>query len=335
MLTGGAGYIGSHTCVELAASGFEIAVVDSLISSRRSVIERLQRIIGKPVRFHQGDVRDREFLSNVFRENKFHAVMHFAGLKAVGESVSEPLRYYDCNVVGTIRLLEAMEEYGVRRIVFSSSATVYGEASSPPFKEGAPAQPSNPYGRTKLMIEEILSDHARAGVGWKAVLLRYFNPVGAHESGTIGEDPADVPNNLMPYVSQVAAGKLRELSVFGNNYPTPDGTGIRDYIHVVDLARGHVAAIDAMDRLPAVAVLNLGTGRGYSVLEVIDAYRKASGRDVPFTFAARRPGDVAVSYAETSLAQSLLNWKTGRDLHAMCTDSWRWQTWRAEHEGEL
>lgn len=334
-MTGGAGYIGSHTCVELAASGFEIAVVDSLINSRRSVIARVGKLIGKPVQFYCGDVRDRALLSTVFSDNEFHAVIHFAGLKAVGESVSEPLRYYNCNVVGTIDLLEAMEEHGVRRIVFSSSATVYGEASSPPFEEDAPTQPANPYGRTKLMIEEILSDHARAGVGWKAVLLRYFNPVGAHESGTMGEDPSGVPNNLMPYVSQVAAGKLKELSVFGNDYPTPDGTGIRDYIHVVDLARGHVAAIDAMDRLPAVAVLNLGTGRGYSVLEVIDAYRKASGQDIPFTFAARRPGDVAVSYAETSLAQSLLNWKTGRDLHAMCRDSWHWQTWRAEHEGEL
>jgi len=335
LVTGGAGFIGSHACVELVRAGYEVTVVDNLVNSRRSVIERAARVAGRPIAFAQGDVRDGDFLESVLRTRRYAAVVHFAGLKAVGESVSEPLRYWDNNVAGTLTLLAAMDATGVRRIVFSSSATVYGQSAAMPLAEDAPLAPANPYGRTKLAVERILRDLAGAGRGWKAVLLRYFNPVGAHESGMIGEDPEGVPNNLFPYVARVAAGRLERLPVFGDDYPTPDGTGVRDYIHVVDLAAGHVAALAAIDALPAAVAVNLGTGRGYSVLEAIAAFERAAGRKVPFRVEPRRAGDVAVSYADASLAAQLLGWRAERDLDCMCRDAWRWQQWRAAHEAEI
>jgi len=334
-VTGGAGFIGSHACVELALAGYEVTVVDNLANSRRSVVERASRVAGRPIAFAEGDVRDAGFLRTVFGSRRFAAVVHFAGLKAVGESVSEPLRYWDNNVGGTLALLAAMDAAGVRRIVFSSSATVYGQSAAMPLAEEAPLAPTNPYGHTKRVVEQILTDLAGAGRGWKAVLLRYFNPVGAHESGMIGEDPEGTPNNLFPYIARVAAGRLERLPVFGNDYPTPDGTGVRDYIHVVDLAAGHVAALKAMATLPAAAVVNLGTGRGYSVLEAIAAFERASGARVAFRIEPRRAGDIAVSYADASLAARALGWKAERDLDAMCRDAWRWQQWRAAHEAEI
>jgi UDP-glucose 4-epimerase len=335
LVTGGAGFIGSHACVELALAGYEVTVVDNLVNSRRSVIDRVARIVGRPIAFAEGDVRDADFLKGVLGARRFRAVVHFAGLKAVGESASEPLRYWDNNVGGTLTLLGAMEAAGVRRIVFSSSATVYGQSAAMPIAEDAALAPTNPYGRTKLVIERLLSDLAAAQNGWKAVLLRYFNPVGAHESGTIGEDPEGVPNNLFPYIARVAAGRLERVPVFGDDYPTADGTGVRDYIHVVDLAAGHVAALKSMERLPAAAAVNLGTGRGYSVLEAIAAFERAAGTKVPHTIEPRRAGDVAASYADASLAARLLGWKAMRDLDAMCRDAWRWQQWRAAHEAQL
>ncbi|HEY6864416.1 MAG TPA: UDP-glucose 4-epimerase GalE [Burkholderiales bacterium] len=335
LVTGGAGFIGSHACVELALAGYDVTVVDNLANSRRSVIGRVSRIAGRPIRFAEGDVRDKDFLRAVFAARRFSAVVHFAGLKAVGESVAEPLRYWEHNVGGTLTLLAAMAEHGVRRIVFSSSATVYGQSAAMPLAEDAPLGPTNPYGRTKLAIEQILGDVARADAQWRAVLLRYFNPVGAHAGGTIGEDPDGVPNNLFPYVAGVAAGRFERVPVFGNDYPTPDGTGVRDYIHVMDLAAGHVAALRALDALPAVTAVNLGTGRGYSVLEAIAAFERASGRKIPFRVEPRRPGDVAMSYADPSLAARLLAWKAVRGLDDMCADAWRWQQWRAAHEAQL
>jgi UDP-glucose 4-epimerase len=335
LVTGGAGFIGSHACAELASAGYELAVLDSLVNSRRSVIERLARIVGRPIRFFEGDVRDRDLLRRIFRDQRFTAVMHFAGVKAVGESVANPLLYYENNIGGALSLISVMQEFGVRKMIFSSSATVYGQNASMPLREDAALAPTNPYGMTKLMIEGMLSDVASAEKGWKAILLRYFNPVGAHESGWIGEDPEGVPNNLFPYISRVAVGKLDRLPVFGNDYPTADGTGVRDYIHVVDLALGHVAALRAIDRLPAVVAINLGTGRGYSVLEALSAFERASGRQVPFRIHPRRPGDVAVSYADPALAARLLGWQAERDLDAMCRDAWRWQEWQAAHEAQL
>jgi UDP-glucose 4-epimerase len=312
-----------------------LTVVDDLSNSRLSVLGRIEKLAGRPIAFFRGDVCDRDFLRGVFRQRTFHAVMHFAGLKAVGESVEKPLLYYQNNVGGTISLLAVMQEFGVRKIVFSSSATVYGQTDTMPLREDAPLSPTNPYGRSKLIIEQILSDMAAAQAGWKAVLLRYFNPVGANESGIIGEDPDGLPNNLFPYISQVAAGKLERLSIFGDDYPTPDGTGIRDYIHVVDLAAGHVSALRALDRLPSVSAINLGTGQGYSVLQAVKAFEQASGRKMPFQVVARRPGDVAMSYADPSLAARLLGWKARRSLQAMCRDAWRWQAWRASHAAEI
>jgi UDP-glucose 4-epimerase len=335
LVTGGAGFIGSHACVELARAGYELTVIDSLINSRRSVMSRLEKIVGRAMTFFEGDIRDRDLMRRIFRDRSFAAVIHFAGVKAVGESVADPLLYYENNIGGALSLISVMREFHVQKIVFSSSATVYGQDAPMPLREDAPLAPTNPYGRTKLMIEAILSDVASAEKGWKAVLLRYFNPVGAHESGLIGEDPEGVPNNLFPYISRVAAGKLDRLPVFGNDYPTPDGTGIRDYIHVVDLALGHVAALRAIDRLPGAAAINLGTGRGYSVLEAVSAFERASGRTVPSRVGARRAGDVAVSYADPSRASRLLGWKAERDLDAMCRDAWRWQEWRAAHEAQL
>lgn len=336
LVTGGAGYIGSHTCVELAQAGLDVVILDNLCNARRSVVSRIERIASRSFPFVQADIRDAAALKALFARHRFDAVIHFAGLKAVGESVAKPAMYYDNNVSGTLVLLKAMQAAGVKNMVFSSSATVYGDAGQPPFREDYPSLgATNPYGRSKLMVEQILGDVAKAEAGWKVVLLRYFNPVGAHASATIGEDPNGIPNNLMPYVSQVAVGKLEQLSVWGNDYPTSDGTGVRDYIHVVDLALGHVAAVKALPRLEAVNAINLGTGRGNSVLEVVAAFERASGRRVPFRIAPRRPGDVAASFANAERAAQVLGWRAQRDLDAMCRDAWRWQQWCAAHQEEL
>jgi UDP-glucose 4-epimerase len=335
LVTGGTGYIGSHACVELLAAGYAIHVLDNLCNSRRSVQGRIERIAGKAITLHEGDIRDRAFLKDLFAVRRFDAVVHFAGLKAVGESVEKPELYFDNNVRGSGMLLAAMQEAGVRRMVFSSSATVYGETNKPPFTEDAATGPVNPYGQNKLAVEQMLADHARRHEDWRVALLRYFNPVGAHESGLIGEDPNGIPNNLMPYVSLVAAGRLKELSVFGNDFETADGTGVRDYVHVADLAAGHVAALNALDSLPPVRIFNLGTGRGYSVLDVVKEFERASGRAVPYRIAPRRPGDVAVSYADAARAARELDWRAGRGLATMCRDAWRWQQWRAAQPAEL
>lgn len=325
LVTGGAGYIGSHTVVELLAAGHEVTVIDNFCNSSPAVPERIERITGRKPVFVRADVRDRAALQSLFEARRYDAVIHFAGLKAVGESVAEPLRYYDNNVGGSLTLFEAMARAGVKTVVFSSSATVYGDPDSVPIREDAPVAPTNPYGRSKLMVEDILRETAAADAGWRVALLRYFNPVGAHVSGLIGEDPNGEPNNLMPYISQVAVGRRECLSVWGDDYPTPDGTGVRDYIHVVDLARGHLAALEHM---PASGVLtvNLGTGRGYSVLEVLRAFERASGRPVPYRIAARRPGDVAVCYADPALAAAKLGWRAEYDIDRMCADTWRWQS---------
>ena len=324
LVTGGAGFIGSHTVVELLQAGYQPVVLDNLSNSRQKSLERIEQITGQRVPFHRADIRDHGALELLFGQHQFEAVIHFAGLKAVGESVEQPLRYYDNNVAGTVTLCKAMEAHGVRTLVFSSSATVYGSQAQVPIKEDAPTGPTNPYGRTKLMIEDVLRDLARSRPAWNIGLLRYFNPVGAHESGLIGEDPRGVPNNLMPYICQVAVGRLKELSVFGSDYPTPDGSGVRDYIHVVDLAKGHIAALDALGRHSTVCV-NLGTGRGYSVLELADAFERASGKNIPRRIVGRRPGDVAINYADASLAAELLGWRAEKTLEDMCCDAWRWQ----------
>jgi len=326
LVTGGAGYIGSHTCVELLQAGNDVVVVDNLCNSRREVIGRIERITGRSVAFHECDVRDLAALHGIFQAHAIDAVLHFAGLKAVGESVERPLEYYDNNVGGTLALCGAMVEAGVRKLVFSSSATVYGDPDYVPVREDHPLRPTNPYGRCKSMVEAILMDLAGSDSALKIALLRYFNPVGAHESGLIGEDPAGVPNNLMPYVAQVAIGRREALNVFGNDYPTPDGTGVRDYIHVVDLARGHLAALDKLDSIADVLTVNLGTGRGYSVLEMVEAFHRASGRDIPYRIVSRRPGDIAACYADPSLAERLLGWRAEYDLERMCRDVWRWQS---------
>ena len=326
LVTGGAGYIGSHACIELLQAGYGVVVVDNLCNSRREVFGRIERIAGRPVAFHECDVRDAAALRAVFREHAIGAVLHFAGLKAVEESVARPLDYYENNVGGTLTLCEAMSEAGVRQLVFSSSATVYGDPDAVPVGEDHPLRPTNPYGRSKVMVESILQDLFRSDSAWKIALLRYFNPVGAHESGLIGEDPGGVPNNLMPFVAQVAVGRREALNVYGNDYPTPDGTGVRDYIHVVDLARGHLAALEKLDAADGVLTVNLGTGRCYSVLEVIETFRQASGKEVPYLIVARRPGDVAACYADPELAARLLGWRAERDLAQMCRDAWRWQS---------
>lgn len=327
LVTGGAGYIGSHTCIELLNGGHTVTVVDNLVNAKRESLRRVQEITGHRVTFHQTDLLDRDGLRRVFAggTEPVEAVIHFAGLKAVGESVQQPLRYYHNNITGTLTLCGVMGEYGVRNIVFSSSATVYGDPASVPIREDFPLSCTNPYGRTKLMIEEILRDLQLADPAWNVVLLRYFNPVGAHASGRIGEDPNGIPNNLMPYVSQVAVGKLAQLTVFGDDYPTRDGTGVRDYIHVVDLAVGHVRAIERLADKPGVAVYNLGTGRGYSVLEMVEAFTRASGRPVPYVVAGRRSGDIAACYADPTLARTELGWRAERGIDAMCEDAWRWQ----------
>lgn len=326
LVTGGAGYIGSHTCVQMLAAGMEPVVVDNLSNSKEEALRRVERIAGRPIVFYRADIRDKAALQQILARHPVQAVVHFAGLKAVGESVAQPLRYYDNNVAGTMALCEAMQEAGVKRIVFSSSATVYGEPHAVPIREDFPAgAATNPYGRSKFMIEQILRDLHVSDPEWRIALLRYFNPVGAHESGLIGEDPNGVPNNLMPYIAQVAVGRRPYLNVFGNDYPTPDGTGVRDYIHVVDLAEGHVAALRYLDAHEGVVTVNLGTGRGYSVLEVVRAFSAASGREIPYRIAPRRPGDVACCYADPTLAERLFGWRAKRGLEQMCADTWRWQ----------
>ncbi len=332
LITGGTGYIGSHTVVELMAAGHQVFIVDNLCNSKASVLDRIERIAGRRPGFAQLDVRDRAALRQLFSAHRFEAVIHFAGLKAVGESVAKPLAYYDNNVSGSVALFECAAEAGIRTMVFSSSATVYGEPASVPIREDFPLSAHNPYGRSKLMIEEILRDLAKTDAGWRVALLRYFNPVGAHASGLIGEDPNDIPNNLMPYIAQVAVGKLKELPVYGADYATPDGTGVRDYIHVVDLARGHLAALNALRDRRGVLTVNLGTGRGYSVLEMVRAFAAASGKPVPYRIVARRPGDIAQCYADPTLALATLGWKAEFDIDAMCADTWRWQRWTAEDQ---
>jgi UDP-glucose 4-epimerase len=326
LVTGGAGYIGSHTCVELLQAGHEVVVVDNLCNSSSAAIGRIERIAGRKVAFHECDVRDAEALRGIFREHAIDAVLHFAGLKAVDESVAQPLRYYENNVGGTLALCEAMADAGVRQLVFSSSATVYGDPDAVPVREDHPLRPTNPYGRSKTMVEAILQDLFCSDPAWKIALLRYFNPVGAHESGLIGEDPGGVPNNLMPYIAQVAVGRREALNVHGNDYSTPDGTGVRDYIHVVDLARGHLAALEKLATTREVLTVNLGTGRGYSVLEMVEAFRKASGKEIPYRIVSRRPGDVASCYADPTLAARLLGWRAERGLDQMCRDVWHWQS---------
>ena len=326
LVTGGAGYIGSHTCVELLAAGHEVTIVDNLSNSSELAVERIGLIAGRQPRFYRVDLRNHSALTQVFEQHRFDAVIHFAGLKAVGESVQKPVAYYDNNVGGTLRLVEAMRASGVHRLVFSSSATVYGDPASVPIREDFPLSATNPYGRSKLFIEEILRDQHRAEPAWDIVLLRYFNPVGAHASGLIGEDPTGIPNNLLPYISQVAVGKLECLSVWGNDYATPDGTGVRDYIHVVDLALGHLAALDRPKHGGGVRTFNLGTGRGYSVLEMVAAFEQACGRKIPYRIAPRRAGDVAICFADPSLAATDLGWRAQKDVEAMCADAWRWQS---------
>ena len=326
LVTGGAGYIGSHTCVELLAVGREVVVVDDLSNSSPEALCRVEALGGRPLRaFVRGDVRDRPLMARLFAEHPVEAVVHFAARKAVGESVAQPLAYYDNNLQGLLSVLQVMGDAGCRQMVFSSSATVYGDPARVPIDEGFPTTATNPYGWTKLMGEQILRDLARADPRWNIVLLRYFNPVGAHASGQIGEDPDGLPNNLMPFISQVAVGRLPRLRVFGSDYPTPDGTGVRDYIHVVDLALGHLCALERIASLPGVTTLNLGTGRGYSVLEMVKAFEAASGRPVPYDVVERRPGDVAACWADPARAREVLGWTAARGLREMCEDAWRWQ----------
>jgi UDP-glucose 4-epimerase len=313
------------------AAGHDPFIVDNLCNSKASVLERIERITGRRPEFAQIDIRDRVALRQLLAARSFDAAIHFAGLKAVGESVARPLAYYENNVAGSLALIECMMEAGLKTIAFSSSATVYGEPPSVPIREDFPLSASNPYGRTKLMIEEILRDVARVDSAWRIALLRYFNPVGAHTTGFIGEDPNGIPNNLMPYIAQVAVGKLKELPVYGNDYPTPDGTGVRDYIHVVDLARGHVAAIEALANRAGVLTVNLGAGRGYSVLEVVQAFAAASGRSVPYRVVPRRAGDIAQCYADPTLAHEILGWKAQLGIQAICADTWRWQRWASQY----
>lgn len=325
LVTGGIGYIGSHTLVELLSQGKEAVILDNLSNSSTDVLRRIEMISGIKPHFIEGDVRDECLLRKIFSNNDIGAVMHFAGLKSVSESVLKPLSYYDNNVSGTTTLLKIMAETGCKNLVFSSSATVYGEPQQLPIKEDSPRSALNPYGASKLMIEDILEDLSVADPQWKIAVLRYFNPVGAHVSGFLGESPKGVPNNLMPYISEVAIGKRDQLTVFGNDYPTTDGTGVRDFIHVVDLAKGHLSALDFLNKTGRKITVNLGTGIGYSVLEVIDAYKRAAGKEIPYAFSERRLGDVASSFADPSLARRVLNWQAERDLDQMCRDAWRWQ----------
>ncbi|MGO1767826.1 UDP-glucose 4-epimerase GalE [Advenella sp. S44] len=326
LITGGAGFIGSHTVVELLNAGHEIVVLDNLSNSSVTSLKRIEKITGKSVIFIEGDIRDRPVLDALFGAHNIDAVVHFAGLKAVGESVRQPLQYYDNNVGGTITLTEAMDEAGVRRIVFSSSATVYGEPQAIPIAETCPVgNPTNPYGSSKLMVERVLQDLAKSDPRWSVAILRYFNPAGAHESGYIGEDPNGIPNNLLPYITQVAIGKLEKLAIFGSDYPTPDGTGVRDYIHVVDLAQGHLAALNFIQKKSGAHVWNLGTGKGYSVLDIVKAFEEATAVSIPYTLSPRRDGDIAECWANCDKASQELGWTARRGLSLMMSDSWRWQ----------
>ncbi len=326
LVTGGAGYIGSHTCVRLLELGYEVVVLDNFSNSSAEAVRRVEDIARREVVLVEGDINDAALLDRLFQTHKVDAVIHFAGLKAVGESVAQPLRYYHNNVSGTVVLCEAMQRAGVKNMVFSSSATVYGDPATVPIREDFPTSATNPYGRSKLMIEELLGDLYVADDSWNIALLRYFNPVGAHSSGRIGEDPADIPNNLMPYIAQVAVGRREHLNVFGSDYPTPDGTGVRDYIHVMDLAEGHVKALEWLDRDLGIKAFNLGTGKGYSVLDMLHAFEKACGHKLPYVLTDRRPGDVACCYADPTLAAEELGWRAELSLEAMCADAWRWQS---------
>ncbi|MCR5216711.1 MAG: UDP-glucose 4-epimerase GalE [Lachnospiraceae bacterium] len=326
LVTGGAGYIGSHTVVELQNAGYDVVIVDNLVNASEKVLGRIEAITGTRPKFYQVDINDQEGLEKVFSENDFESCIHFAGLKAVGESVQKPLEYYMNNISGTLTLLDVMRHHNVKNIVFSSSATVYGNPAFIPITEECPkGQCTNPYGWTKSMLEQILSDLQKADPSWNVILLRYFNPIGAHKSGTMGENPNGIPNNLMPYITQVAVGKLKELGVFGNDYDTPDGTGVRDYIHVVDLALGHVKAIEKIKEDPGLKIYNLGTGKGYSVLDIVKNFEAATGVKIPYTIKPRRAGDIATCYADATLAKKELGWEAQYDLKDMCEDSWRWQ----------
>lgn len=327
LVTGGAGYIGSHTCVELLNQGYEVVVIDNLYNSSAKALDRVEEITGKKVKFYEGDLLNREDIEKVFDKESIDSVIHFAGLKAVGESVSKPLEYYHNNITGTLLLCDVMRNHGCKNIVFSSSATVYGDPAFVPITEECPkGKITNPYGQTKGMLEQILTDLHVGDPEWNVILLRYFNPIGAHESGLIGEDPKGIPNNLVPYIAQVAVGKLECLGVFGNDYPTPDGTGVRDYIHVVDLAVGHVKAIQKLESAKGVMIYNLGTGIGYSVLDVVKAYEKACGREIPYQIKPRRAGDIPTCYADATKAREELGWEAKRGIEEMCRDSWKWQS---------
>lgn len=326
LVTGGAGYIGTHTCIELAAAGYDLVVVDNLCNSKRQALHRVEALIGRSLSFYSIDIRDGAGLKRIFENHKIDAVVHFAGLKAVGESVEQPLHYYDNNVSGTLCLINVMCEFKVKTLVFSSSATVYGEPEQVPIMESEAIKPTNPYGRSKAIVEAVLQDLAASAPTWSIAILRYFNPVGAHSSGSIGEDPSGIPNNLLPYIAQVAVGHRPFLRIWGNDYPTQDGTGVRDYIHVVDLARGHVAALKRLEQKTGCLTVNLGTGQGYSVLDMVQAFAKASGREIPCQMMARRPGDIATCYAETQLAKRELQWSAEFGIERMCADAWRWQS---------
>ena len=334
LVTGGAGYIGSHTCVELLEAGYDVVVVDNLYNASPKVIGRIKEITGKDVTFYEKDIRDLDAMNEIFAKEKPDTVIHFAGLKAVGESVHKPLEYYNNNITGTLILCDEMRKHGVKNIVFSSSATVYGSPEEMPITEECPkGQCTNPYGWTKSMLEQILTDIQKADPEWNVMLLRYFNPIGAHESGLIGEDPKGIPNNLLPYVAQVAVGKLPCLGVFGDDYDTPDGTGVRDYIHVVDLAKGHVKAINKIKENPGVKIYNLGTGKGYSVLDVVKAFEKACGKKIPYEIKPRRAGDIATCYSDATLAKKELGWEAEYGIDEMCADSWRWQSMNPDGYG--
>jgi len=326
LITGGAGYIGSHTIVELLNNNHEVVVIDNLSNSSRESLRRVEEITGKDIVFHEVDLRDQDMLDSIFNTHTFDAVIHFAGLKSVGESVSRALYYYQNNLESTLALLETMKQFDVKKLVFSSSATVYGTPSSLPVKEDAPKSATNPYGQTKLMIEQILEDIAQTNEGWNITSLRYFNPIGSHESGKIGEDPNGIPNNILPYISQVAAGKLEKVNVFGDDYDTPDGTGVRDYIHVADLAEAHLAALNHLDHPNVYKAYNIGSGTNVSVLELITAFEKASGKKIPFEIVGRRPGDIASCYGDPSLANAELDWKTKRSIQDGCDSAWKWQS---------
>jgi UDP-glucose 4-epimerase len=325
LVTGGAGYIGSHACIELLQSGFEVVVADNLCNSKEESLKRVQEITGKSLKFYKVDLLDKDKLEEIFNNESIDAVMHFAGLKAVGESVSLPYKYYHNNITGTLNLCDTMQKHGVTDLVFSSSATVYGDPHTVPITEDFPLTATNPYGRTKLMIEEILRDLYIADNKWNIAILRYFNPVGAHPSGKIGEDPNGIPNNLVPYITQVAIGKLNELKVYGDDYNTPDGTGVRDYIHVIDLVIGHIKALEKLQSKPGIVTYNLGTGKGYSVLDMVKAFSKVVGKEIPYKVVDRRPGDVAMCYADPTKAKNDMGWVAERDLAKMCEDSWNWQ----------